>query len=133
VDYRLKGYRAPQSRITPDLSDAALLRFNFEWFASSSHSLGIDAPRFENGIVKIPIHLDDFDLHTGRVDYDSWERDLLRRAESADFIAVGLHDCYGPHWLPRYRGLLERLGELARLTTFDEVLNETALGATRWR
>jgi hypothetical protein len=41
--------------------------------------------------------------------------------------AVCLHDCYAPLWLPRYRRFLERLGELGRLVTMDEVARDVVL------
>jgi len=58
IDYRIKGYRPPQSKILPGLNDANLSEFNFEWLASSTKSLGSADPFMENGIVKIPHHLE---------------------------------------------------------------------------
>ena len=133
VDYRLKGYRPPQSRIPPSLSDANLREFNFEWLASSARSLGCEAPAVENGIVKIPIHVDDFPLHRGALTYPEWERRLLELVEGRDFVAVALHDCYGPTWLPHYRELLEKLKGLARLETFDSVAARILLENGSWR
>ena len=40
IDYRIKGYRPAQSRITAELTDANLAFHNFEWLASSRYSLG---------------------------------------------------------------------------------------------
>ena len=44
VDYRLKGYRTPQSLITDELTDENLCFHNFEWLGSSTRSLGFDEP-----------------------------------------------------------------------------------------
>jgi hypothetical protein len=63
VDYRLKGYRPPQSRLTPELTAQNLVFRNFEWLASSSSSMKIDTPKMDDGLVRIPILFDDFDLH----------------------------------------------------------------------
>lgn len=132
VDYRLKGYRPPQSRIGPGLDDRHLAYFGFEWLASSAWSLGFERPRAENGIVKIPIHLDDYDLHRGTFDYDGWERRLLELVEEKDFIAVGLHDCYADHWLSRYGALIARLGRLGTFRTFDQVADDEMLANSGW-
>jgi glycosyltransferase involved in cell wall biosynthesis/peptidoglycan/xylan/chitin deacetylase (PgdA/CDA1 family) len=133
VDYRVKGYRPPLSRIPRSLSDANLREFNFEWLASSTYSLGLEEPRLVNGIVKIPIHLDDFPLHTGELAYAEWERRLLDLVEERDFVAVGLHDCYGPTWLPQYGSLLKKLDALAHLETFDSVAARVLLENGTWR
>jgi peptidoglycan/xylan/chitin deacetylase (PgdA/CDA1 family) len=121
VDYRLKGYRAPRSILTPDLSAERLAFHNFEWLASSRHSLGFDEPRLERRIARLPVTVDDFALHTGELTYSEWEALVLGRAASSRFTCIGLHDCYAPTWLGGYHGLLDSLGELGRLRTLDEV------------
>ncbi|HEX5931811.1 MAG TPA: hypothetical protein VFY74_08710, partial [Methyloceanibacter sp.] len=73
VDLRVRGYRPPRSRITAELSDYNLTFWNFEWLASSVFSLGSEACRIENGLVKIPIAIDDYPLVTRAVDYQDWE------------------------------------------------------------
>jgi hypothetical protein len=95
----VRGYRPPQSRITDELSDYNLARLNFEWFASSAGSLGHSKCVLRNGIVRIPIHMDDYALSTGQMSYEDWERGVLEIAHSKRFLAVGLHDCYGRYWL----------------------------------
>ena len=127
IDYRIKGYRPPQSRITSDLSDANLCFHNFEWLASSAWGLRFSEPRLENRIAKLPIHLDDFDLYRGAVSYDAWEAGALKELAAHRVAAVSLHDSYAPLWLPRYRDFLERLGELGRLVTMDEVARDVVL------
>ncbi|MEA2375181.1 MAG: hypothetical protein QOD53_1644 [Thermoleophilaceae bacterium] len=121
VDYRLKGYRPPRSRIGPGLADANLLFHNFEWLASAPHTLGTRVPAMTNGIVKLPVAIDDFELWRGRVSYARWEDMVVAAVEGSGFGAVCLHDCYGPHWLPHYPRLLERLAGVGRLSTMDEV------------
>jgi len=133
VDYRTRGYRPPMSRITPGLHDRHLAYFNFDWLGSSSWYLGFERPRVENGIVKIPIHLDDFDLHRGATGWEAWERRALELVARNDFVAIGLHDCYAEHWLPHYREFLAKLAARGRLATFDEVADTTLLAGARWR
>jgi hypothetical protein len=127
LDYRLKGYRPPQSRITADLSDANLCFHNFEWLANSSYALRFSDPRLQNRLVKIPILIDDFDLHRRALGYDAWEAEVLTALGQHQVAAVCLHDCYAPLWLPRYRGFLERLRELGRLVTMDSVASDVVL------
>jgi len=132
VDDSIRGYRPPQSKIGPGLEDRHLLRYDFEWFASSRSSLGRDDPDLENGIVKIPIHIDDFDLHRGRLGYEAWEQKVLSAARDREFVAIGLHDCYADHWIDHYPGLLEKLRELGTFRTFDEVADDVVSAASRW-
>jgi peptidoglycan/xylan/chitin deacetylase (PgdA/CDA1 family) len=127
IDYRLKGYRTPQSRITPELADENLCFHNFEWLASSAHSFGFDKPCLENRIVKIPIHFDDFALHRDGMAYDTWEAEAIATIENNRFVAFGLHDCYGDLWLPRYAGFLKKIRELGRLVTINQVSDEVFL------
>jgi hypothetical protein len=55
-------------------------------------------------------------------------RDLLARH---DLLVIGLHDCYAPHWLPRYGELLSSLRGEATLRTLDEVADDVFLTAAR--
>ena len=127
VDYRLKGYRTPQSRITPELTDENLCFHNFEWLGSSTRSLGLDEPRLQNRIVRIPIHFDDFAMYRDGQAYDAWEAEALAIIEDNHFVAFGLHDCYGEFWLPRYAGFLEKIRRLGRLTTMNQVADDVFL------
>ena len=131
VDYRLRGFRPPQSRLSPGLHETHLGFFNFEWLASSAYSLGSTAPQLQRGIVKIPIHVDDHELYSGR-DFDEWQTALLTAAAERRFTALSLHDCYSGWWLDRYADLLGRLSDLGVLRTFDEVADQTLLASTRW-
>lgn len=123
IDYRLKGYRPPQSKMTAELSDDNLCYYNFEWLASSSYSLGIDTPRMGNRLVKIPIAFDDYELYRSGLDWDTWERQALAAIEQNDFVAFSLHDCYGQFWLPHYERFLAKVSALGSLKTMNEVLN----------
>ena len=127
VDYRLKGYRTPQSRITAELTDENLCFYNFEWLASSAHSFGFAEPRLENRIVKIPIQFDDFPMYRDGLAYDAWETAALATIENNRFVAFGLHDCYGEFWLSRYAGFLEKIRRLGRLMTMNQVADEVFL------
>jgi hypothetical protein len=127
VDYRIKGYRPPQSRLTAELTSANLLFHNFEWLASSRYSLSMEEPTLRDAIVHIPILFDDFGLHRGE-DYDTWCQAGLREVASSDSAVFSLHDCYGEHWLGHYRDLLRMLDDLGRLRTLDEVAAEVVLG-----
>lgn len=121
VDYRIRGYRPPQSRITPDASDRNLVNHNFKWLASSSRSLGTTTPVVRNGIVRIPIAIDDFDLYCGRKSYDDWRRHVLASVDASPYATMSLHDCYGSKWLHDYSDLLEALQRRGPLVTLDQV------------
>jgi hypothetical protein len=130
VDYRIKGYRPPRSVITRELTDRKLLFHNFEWLASSAPSLGTPRPVLRNGLVRLPIALDDFALHNRPgVSFDDWAAGALQLVADNDFTAIGLHDCYAQHWLPHYQTLLERMSGLAELHTLNEVAAEITLGS----
>lgn len=132
VDYRIKGYRPPQSVLTPELSDENLARHNVEWLASSAHSFGTDHVELRSGVVRLPILLDDWELYVRGEAYDVWEARALERLAGRSFAAFSLHDCYGPFWLPRYEQLLDRVQELGRLRTLDEVAADAVLAAAEW-
>lgn len=129
VDYRIPGYRPPRSVITDELLDGGLVRHNFEWIASSGPSLGCERPVLEDSLVRIPVALDDHPLHAHGVAYGEWEERVLETVRRRDFVALGLHDCYADHWLPRYARLLEELKGRAELRTMDQVAARTALGS----
>jgi hypothetical protein len=127
IDYRIKGYRPPRSQITPELSDRNLLFHNFEWLASSPRSISTEVPRMRAGLVRLPIPFDDFPMYKVGMPYEEWERRALGIIAKSEFAAIGLHDCYAPHWLPRYRGFLEKVTNLGELRTLDEVAAEVTL------
>jgi hypothetical protein len=126
IDYRIKGYRPPQSVLTAELKPENLAFHNFEWLASSRSSLSRSSPRLRATIVNIPILFDDFELYQGRV-YDHWEREWLHQLSSIRCAVLSLHDCYGALWLPRYQALLRSLKELGEMRTLDQVAADVAL------
>lgn len=127
VDYRIKGYRPPQSAMTSELSDDNLCFHNFEWLASSVSALGITGPELLNRVVRIPIVMDDFDLHRNHP-YERWEARVMEKVERWHFAAISLHDCYGDLWLPHYERLLEKMSKLGEFRTLDEVAGAVSLG-----
>jgi hypothetical protein len=129
VDYRTEGYRPPQSRLTRELSDRNLCLHNFQWLASAAQSIGTPFPRLKNRVVKIPIALDDYPLFTGAMSYETWEAYALHTVRQNRFTALSLHDCYAAHWLPHYRGLLEKLLELGELRTLNDIANDLWLAS----
>ena len=131
IDYRTKGYRAPMSKLTPDLSDENLCLHNFEWLASSRRSLGFETPRLENRIVKIPILFDDYEMYEKNTDYIDWEKKAISAIKENKFVAFGLHDCYGKFWLPNYKEFLKKIRGLGVLKTMDEVASEIILSSSR--
>lgn len=121
IDYRLKGYRAPRSVITAELSDDALCYWNFEWLASSATSFGFAEPRLEGRVAKLPVHIDDIRLYRTDIEYDEWEARVVKKIGEHQVAVIGLHDCYAPFWLPRYARFLDRVRQLGTLRTLDEV------------
>ena len=108
--------------MTEELSDhRRLLRFNFEWLASSSSSLGSTEPIMSDCIVRLPIHFDDFPLYKENMPFPEWADDARRVIRRHDLTAFGLHDCYAQHWLPEYEGFLDEIATLGALKTMDEV------------
>jgi hypothetical protein len=127
VDYRLKGYRVPQSRLTEELTDANLSFHNFEWLSNSACAFGFCEPRMENSVVKIPVLFDDFPLYKGQMSYSEWEARALERVAHSEFVAFGLHDCYAGFWLHGYRAFLGKLKSLGTLKTLNQVAAEVTL------
>ena len=132
VNLQVRGYRPPQSLMTPELTDYNLSYFNFEWLASSHRKQRL-TPAFprsqgcslENGVVKIPIDTDDYGLATGQLTYRDWRSQLLEMVAGRRLTAFGLHDCYAGHWLDYYPELLDSLAQLGRFVTADELCDLT--------
>ena len=126
-DYSLKGYRPPCSRITEEITDENLIYYNFDWLANASCELGFDSPVLENGLVKIPIMFDDYDLYKYNMPYDQWEEEALSKISEHQFTAFCLHDCYADYWLPNYKNFLLKISELGTLKNFNQVAEEVIL------
>lgn len=129
VDYRIKGYRAPQSRLTAELRDASLCWHNFEWLASSVSSLGSSVPRLDHRLVTVPILIDDFEMHQHGLGFAEWRRRTIEAIRERDFVALSLHDCYAGHWLASYAEFLEEVKPMARLQTMDELAGDLYVAA----
>ena len=129
LDYRIKGYRPAQSKLTGETSDRRLCFHNFEWLASSAYSLGYKSPRMQNRIVRIPILFDDFDMYKRGLDYGNWEQRAIDAICRNHFVAFSLHDCYAHFWLPHYELFLEKIRPLGRFKTLNEVANEVIFAA----
>jgi len=128
VDLQVRGYRPPQSKITEELTDYNLSYHNFEWMMSSASSFGFDKCRLEKGIVKIPVYTDDYSLSTGELNYEKWEKRLIRAVKKNDFVAFGTHDCYGEYWIDKYDGLLSKLKKIGvRFMNCDEITGKMFL------
>ena len=84
-------------------------------------------PILENGIVKIPIAFDDFDLYESKLSYEEWDQRAVDQMRRNDFIAFCLHYCYAHYWLPHYEGFLKKVKELGDMRTLDEVAAEVIL------
>ena len=130
IDYRIKGYRVPMSRISEELTDENLNYYNFEWFASSASSLGFKSPFLQNRLVKIPIHLDDYDLYEKGTHFSEWEYKLIGILKDQNFAAFGLHDCYGNFWMPFYEDFLEKIKDMGNFKTMDQISNDIFLSST---
>src|SRR5271166_1356155 len=120
VDLQVKGYRPARSIITPELSSYQLSYHNFEWLMSSARSLGLEEPALDRGVVRIPAHLDDYDLVKGE-SYENWMHRLRREVETRQFVSVGLHDCYSKYWIKHFKHLLEYLQHAGELWNCDDL------------
>jgi peptidoglycan/xylan/chitin deacetylase (PgdA/CDA1 family) len=123
VDLQIKGYRPPRSQLTGELTDYALVYRNFEWVMCSELVFEFQQPKVENGLVKVPVYMDDWMLHTGELTRARWEPRLLYEIDHRDFVAFGLHDCYAEHWLDWYGELLEALKKRGEVVTVEEAVS----------
>jgi hypothetical protein len=129
VDYRIKGYRPPNSRLTSELTDEYLAFHNFEWLASAPRSIGTNDPAVRGGIVYVPVRFDDFAMYNAGSSFAAWEEQALRTIQAHEFTAFGLHDCYAQFWLADFDEFLGKLQQLGNLRTVGEVANRAALGS----
>ena len=127
IDLRVRGYRPPRSLMTAELTDYDLTFFNFEWLANGVRSLTQVGCALQNGLVKIPIHRDDYLLFTGAVGYEQWERGVLDAAQGKALFGLGLHDCYSGKWLPFYPALLDKLAATGTFAGADEICDQMFL------
>lgn len=130
VDLQVRGYRPPRSLLTAELTDHALAYWNFEWLLCGARHLGFEEPRLAGGLVKIPVHLDDYRLHTGDLDRAAWLSRLRGLLARQGFVGVGLHDCYARHWIDWYGELLDELAATGDLRTCDEIADAMFLASS---
>lgn len=122
IDLRVKGYRPPQSIITQEVTTASLTYYNFEWLLSSSQSLRTLAPSLYNGIVRIPVHLDDYPLYAQKLSLSAWMNHVAELLKSPlPVVVIGLHDCYARIWMPEYPRLLGCLKSRGEVWTCDRI------------
>ena len=86
----------------------------------------------ENGLVKIPILFDDYEMFRNGVPFAKWRQKALALVDADEFVAFSLHDCYADFWLPHYAEFLAEVRERGRLRTLDEVAAEVTLAHARW-
>lgn len=127
IDYRLKGYRAPQSVLTDELSDTNLCFHNFEWFGCWMPPSKARIPALENRIAKIPLPFDDWALYRGKMTYGQWEQKAIQTIRDQEFTAIGLHDCYAQYWIENYEHFLRKISGLGTLKKIDTVANRLFL------
>jgi hypothetical protein len=93
-------------------------------------SLGATAPRLANGIVRVPVHFDDFALHARGQDLAEWEAAALAAIDAGELVVFSLHDCYAHLWLDGYEPFLERVLARARPITVDELAAHVTLATS---
>jgi len=129
VDYRVPGYRPPNSHMTEELNDLELARRNFEWLASSPRSISAPVPQVRASIARIPVHFDDYPLYRSGASMSTWEAEALRDVMARATTTFGVHDCYAHLWLDHYEGFLAKLADIGRLRPIGEVAAELFLCA----
>jgi len=85
------GYRSPRSMWNKSTLES-LWRNGFLWSAESDlHS----EPYFiHGGLVRLPIAIDDWPLHTGSLTVHEWVQQFSYLTKSRRYFAIGIHDCY---------------------------------------
>jgi hypothetical protein len=122
IDLRVKGYRPPRGIITSELTDDALLLFDYEWLMSGAARFGFSDVRLTRGLVKIPVHIDDYLLQAKGFTFEQWLGRFQTFLADNSVVTLGLHDCYARHWIDRYPAFLDHLGSIADFWTADDIL-----------
>lgn len=123
VDWRIKGYRHYQPKITSEVSDNDLCYYNFEWIAVDEKTLGAK-PILQNRVVKIPVFCDDYEMYKHNLPYEAWEYKVIERIKQSNFTAIGLHDSNANYWLSHYENFLNKIISMGQLKTFNEVADQ---------
>ena len=95
VDYRIKGYRPAQSRLTAELTDDNLAFHNFEWLASSRYSLGHRPTRCSPTASFASRSCSTTSTCTAARRTTTGRPPGWRRWPALRTAAFSLHDCYG--------------------------------------
>lgn len=83
------GYRSPRSQWN-STTIKALRKNGFLWSAENDKN---PSPYFlKDGLIRLPIAMDDWHLHTGRIDRKGWMEKFLHLLENRSYFAVGSHD-----------------------------------------
>jgi hypothetical protein len=123
IDRQVKGYRPPRGIITSELTDDELVLFDYEWLMSGAARFGFSDVRLTRGVVKIPVHIDDYLLHAKGFTFEQWLARLDAFGANNTVVTLGLHDCYAKHWIDRYPALLDHLGSIGDFWTADDVVS----------
>jgi hypothetical protein len=86
----------------------------------------------ENGIAKIPILFDDYEMFRYGVPFETWRRKALDLIDTHTSVVFSLHDCYADLWLPHYADLLRAIRDKGCFRTLDEIAADLALAHARW-
>jgi hypothetical protein len=70
---------------------------------------------------------DDYSMYKDKISYQDWEDKAIRTVEENDFVAFCLHDCYAQFWLPHYKNFLNKIHNLGKFKTFNQVAEEEFL------
>jgi len=77
-----------------------------------------------NRFVKIPVHFDDYELYEKGTQFGEWEDKAIEILKEQNFVAFGLHDCYGNYWMPYYEDFLKKIRDLGTFKTMDQVASD---------
>ena len=136
VNLQVRGYRAARSIITSELSDYNLLLHNFEWLVASCAKQSLNSQKcfLENGIVKIPILIDDHRMYDGRsytnqdrVPYELWLEMVEKIILENDVVTIGMHDCYSNFWIEQYDNFIGEMKRIGNFITCDQIANNIFL------
>lgn len=89
ADPSIAGYRSPRNQWSDATADA-LAAHGFAWNAEGDPH---DEPYFlREGLVRLPLAGDDWALHTGAVDAETWVRRFQVALRRRTFVGWGCHD-----------------------------------------
>lgn len=118
---RVTGFHLPRSQVGLGLRNCDLVAEDFRWIAAGARQLDIEKPVLRDGVVEVPVHVDDFDLHRRRIEPAAWMKEVETMIHRQSFSCIGLHDCYADHWLERFPDWLMRWSDKCQFTTLDQI------------